>query len=215
MRLYSADHADLYISNERDALTSELIDGIPHSLILNNSNGERSILVAADKPVRPQIGAVPFSTELVVHRVNKAWALALENHYYVFPVHISLSFLYSTTLASALYLLLLRFLRRQYKSVVRLVDTVASGRSAQQRRESHTLLALNGSADEHPDAHACFLHISLVLRNQVPWDLTYHMSSYIDKLGTSRVSAASRRQKSSHCCATAFVMRPTRGMRST
>ena len=37
-----------------------------------------------------------------------------------------MSFLYSTTLASALYLLLLRFLARRYTAVVQLVDTVAS-----------------------------------------------------------------------------------------
>ena len=41
-------------------------------------------------------------------------------------VHVSLSFLYSTTLASALYLLMLRYLHRQYKEVVRLVDTVGT-----------------------------------------------------------------------------------------
>jgi hypothetical protein len=33
---------------------------------------------------------------------------------------------YSTTLASALYLLLLRYLNRNYRSVVQLVDTVSS-----------------------------------------------------------------------------------------
>ena len=33
---------------------------------------------------------------------------------------------YSTTLASALYLLLLRYLARQYKAVIQLVDTVSS-----------------------------------------------------------------------------------------
>ena len=41
-------------------------------------------------------------------------------------MHVSLSFLYSTTLASALYLLMLRYLHRQYKEVVRLVDTVGT-----------------------------------------------------------------------------------------
>ena len=59
-------------------------------------------------------------------RNDKLWYAAAENPYYVYPVHVSLSFLYSTTLASALYLLLLRYLNRQYKAVVQLIDTVAS-----------------------------------------------------------------------------------------
>jgi len=69
---------------------------------------------------------VPFSTELVLDRGDRKWFASLEHPYYMYPVHVSLSFLYSTTLASALYLLLLRYLHRQYKDVVRLVDTVGT-----------------------------------------------------------------------------------------
>ena len=69
---------------------------------------------------------MPFSTDLVLDRSNKTWFNTLEHPYYTYPVHVSLSFLYSTTLASALYLLLLRYLSRQYKAVVRLVDTVGT-----------------------------------------------------------------------------------------
>ena len=32
----------MFITNERDVLTDELLAGIPHSLLLSNSNGERS-----------------------------------------------------------------------------------------------------------------------------------------------------------------------------
>ena len=191
VRLYSVDHSDLYITNERDMLTNELLAGIPHSLILSNSNGERSVLVAADVPIRPSIRSVPFSTALVIQRNDKAWAAALDNPYYVYPVHISLSFLYSTTLASALYLLLLRYLHRQYKAVVRLVDTVATD-AMLTREERNTLMLLTatrrGSAhspDEHPDAHACLLQISLVMVDSpisLPWDLTTQMAAYINKL---------------------------------
>ena len=39
VRLYSVDHADLFITNERNSMTTELLAGIPHSLLLSNSNG--------------------------------------------------------------------------------------------------------------------------------------------------------------------------------
>ena len=44
----------------------------------------------------------PFSTELVLGRNDSDWYAALDQPYYIFPCHVSLSFLYSTTLASAL-----------------------------------------------------------------------------------------------------------------
>jgi hypothetical protein len=185
VRLYSIDHADLFITNERDELTDELLAGIPHSLLLSNSNGERSVLVAADMPIRPIIATVPFSTALVIDQGDAKWASALENPYYVYPVHISLSFLYSTTLASALYLLLLRYLHRQYKQVVRLIDTVSTDVSLT-REENNTLRLLTSrSPDEHPDSHACLLHISLVMVDapvELPWDLTTQMAAYISKI---------------------------------
>lgn len=116
MRLYSVDHADLYVTNERNE-TSAMLRGIPHSLLLSNSNGEMSVLVSAWPPCRPALQSVPFSTDLVLDRADKKWFQRLEHPYYMYPVHVSLSFLYSTTLASALYLLLLRYLHRQYKEV--------------------------------------------------------------------------------------------------
>ena len=104
VRLYSIDHADLFISNERNE-TSAMLEGIPHSLLLSNSNDELSVLVPAWPPCRPSIDSVPFSTELVLDRSNKKWYFQLEHPYYMYPVHVSLSFLYSSTLSSALYLL--------------------------------------------------------------------------------------------------------------
>ena len=118
VRLYSVDHADLYVTNERNE-TSAMLRGIPHSLLLSNSNGEMSVLVSAWPPCRPALQSVPFSTDLVLDRADKKWFQRLEHPYYMYPVHVSLSFLYSTTLASALYLLLLRYLHRQYKEASR------------------------------------------------------------------------------------------------
>ena len=186
VRLFSVDHADLFVTNERSAETTELLVGIPHSLLLSNSNGELSVLVPSVMPVRPKISIVAFSTELVLDRSDKKWEQALENPYYVYPVHVSLCFLSSTTLASALYLLLLRSLARQYHAVVQLVDTIASDTDLT-AEEANSLAFLNSSRnspDAHPNAHATRLKISLVMLDSPvspPWDLSQEMSAYVRK----------------------------------
>ena len=152
VRLFSVDHADLYITNERNQMTTELLAGMPHSLLLSNSNGEMSVLVPTVPPCRPNILMVPFSTELVLNRSDKSWYAAAENPYYVYPVHVSLSFLYSTTLASALYLMLLRYLNRQYKAVVQLIDTVASDTdlTLEENNSLQFMTSPKVSSDQHP-----------------------------------------------------------------
>lgn len=51
--------------------------------------------------------------------------LLITQRYYLYPVHISLSFMFTPTLASALYVMLLRFLHRDYNEVVRLGTCLA------------------------------------------------------------------------------------------
>ena len=70
VRLFSVDHADIFITNERNE-TSSLLEALPHSLMLSNSNDEMYVLVPAWPPCRPQIASVPFSTQLVFDRAEK------------------------------------------------------------------------------------------------------------------------------------------------
>lgn len=115
-RIYSLDHNNLFVSNSRSELTQNMMRGMPHALLLSTLNGELQILVPVLNPVRPRLGDCPFTTELVLQRTSIdphwAWLESLEARYYLYSVHISLSFVMSPTLASSLYLLLLRFLHR-------------------------------------------------------------------------------------------------------
>ncbi|KAJ1615866.1 hypothetical protein T492DRAFT_896684 [Pavlovales sp. CCMP2436] len=144
-------------------LALKLLGGIPHALLLEHgSTGE--LQVPAFFPVRPSIGNYPFSTELVLDRDQK-WLDEIDNPYYVYKIHVSLSFLSASTLASALYLLLLRFLHRDYEMVVSLVDTVSSD-TPMSKEEKAILSHLHSNRhdiDHHPDAHACRLKISFVM----------------------------------------------------
>lgn len=43
LRLYSVDHVDLYITNDRNSGDGEMLAGIPHSLLLSNIRGETQV----------------------------------------------------------------------------------------------------------------------------------------------------------------------------
>ena len=193
LRLYSLDHTALFVSNERSALTSRLISGLPHSLLLSNANGEVVILVPSLHPVRPAIGTAPFSTELVMDREDREWTAAVQdNRYHLYPVHVSLSFMFTPTLSSALYLLLLRFLHRDYAEVFRLSQSVGTDVELS-AEEAVIFSALGDVQDAHPDAHACRLRLSIVTADsplRPGWDVTHELSRYVTKL--SHVSAVCR-----------------------
>ena len=140
-RLYSIDHVNLFVTNKRSDLTTSLIRGIPHSLLLSDQNEEILILVPSIHPRRPFIGSAPFSTELVLDRTDKEWDDSLDTKYYIYPVHISLSFMFTPTLASALYLLLLRFFHRDYDQVFQLVNAIGTD-TAFSAEEDHIFTAL-------------------------------------------------------------------------
>ena len=57
LRLFSMDHANLFVSNDRDPRVTKLIAGIPHSLIMSTAQGEMSILVSVWKVARPRVGS--------------------------------------------------------------------------------------------------------------------------------------------------------------
>jgi len=82
-------------------------------VLLENSLGEASLLLPATaKPARLQMNPRrPFATALVLQRNDARWCgnLPAARHY-VYPVHLSRAFLAITSLASALYLLLMRLL---------------------------------------------------------------------------------------------------------
>ena len=123
----------------------------------------------------------------MLKRTDREWFDQLEHPYVTYPIHVSLSFLHSTTFASALYLVLLRFLARQYKQVVRLVDTIGtdSALTSEEQNICQSFMHTKNSPDMHPDATACRLKISVVMLDaplSLPWNLSVEMASYLFRL---------------------------------
>eukprot|EP00760_Papus_ankaliazontas_P003017 PhM_4_TR11378/c0_g1_i1/m.4426 len=197
-RLFSVDHADLFITNDHTELALQLIRGMPHCLLMANANKDITVLLPCIRTVRPRIGTAPFSTELVMDRASPegtVWRSNLETPYYLYPVHVSMSFLQAPTLSSALYLLLQRFQFRDYHAVTHLVDSIATDTDFSNNKEEVQIFrhlgALNG--DAHPDAHAVRAKISIVMMDSpvvMPWDLPEEVAKYITKL--AHVSATTQ-----------------------
>lgn len=180
-RLYSVDHVDLFISNERIPSYGKMLRGIPHSLIMSNVRGESQILVPVVPVSRPFIGDEPFSTFIVLDRSNMPPA----ERFFLYPIHVSFSFLMTKGVNSALYLMLLKLLHREYSEVFRLSDSIATDTAF----NTEGLLIYNNFAsandDRHPDAHACRLKVTLMTIDSgmdLPWDITLEAARYVAKL---------------------------------
>ena len=185
LRLFSLDHADLFVSTQYDPFSSKLMCSIPFSLLMSNLRGENQLLIPVLPPCRPRILTEPFSTEIVLDRANRKWNQSLSQHFYLYPVHVSLSFLMPKGLNSALYLLLLRLLNRDYDSAFRMCDSIATdSKLSPEGLQIFNALSYAGD-DLHPDAHAVRLKITLVTMESgapFPWDLTTELASYIAKV---------------------------------
>lgn len=185
LQLFSMDHAHLFVSNLRPNRIHSLIQGIPHSLILSDVNHNVSILVPALHVVRPKIQTASFSTELVVNRSNKSWYTKLDTKYYLYPVHVSLSFLFTPTLASALYLLSLRFLHCEYESVFQLANSI--GTDIEFTPEEEQNFNLLNFPDARPEAAACLSKVGLLVADSpvnLCWFLPKETASMIRNYNT-------------------------------
>ena len=185
-RLYSLDHAGLFISNYRCEMTESLLTGIPHSLILENVDHELFVLTpGAALPIRPSIIEDRFPTDVVFDRCNQQWLNNLDVRHYLYPIHQSKTFLFTPTLASALYLMLLRFFNRQYDKVCELAPScVTDAKLTAEEKQIFAQLEYVKN-DFHADAHAARLKIYLsTLDTEMicPWDVTSEMEYYLSKI---------------------------------
>ena len=128
LRLCCVEHAGLYVSMHTDARTDLLLNCLPHSLLLENAQGEHHALVSATAlPLRPSLKAATFSTKVVLDRSNAQWLRNVGNApAYLYPLHVGLLCLGTPTFAAGLYLLLLRFLAGEYAAVFRSASCTVS-----------------------------------------------------------------------------------------
>lgn len=191
-RLYSLDHAGLFVTDRRTESLLELMRGIPQSVVLENKHRELFLMVPNVSVHRPKIRSVPFASDLVLSRPQD-WADTTSTRFYLYAVHPSGAFLETPSLSSAFYLVLLRLMHRDYEIVSRLLSACSSDIELQ-REEAWVFDMLGRTAeDKHPDAHALRMRLALVAfesGHEVPYDVSADYAEYISKL--SHVSAVCR-----------------------
>ncbi|UKK01646.2 hypothetical protein MACK_002464 [Theileria orientalis] len=165
-------------------LTSRLIRGLENSLLLSDDDGELYILVSTVRCPMRVYPNVPQSSvaaqtiynyllglgwpELVYDGHNTNWLNNLDSRHYLYKVHTSRCFLFVPTSSSLLYLLMCRFLDRQYEQVCRL----SSNMIFDQVQNDESILywsiisRIDSNTDTHPDAYASRLHILLAANKQ-------------------------------------------------
>eukprot|EP00730_Choanoeca_flexa_P016716 TRINITY_DN795_c0_g1_i2.p1 TRINITY_DN795_c0_g1~~TRINITY_DN795_c0_g1_i2.p1 ORF type:complete len:147 (+),score=7.95 TRINITY_DN795_c0_g1_i2:442-882(+) len=111
----------------RDARLVDLVRGIPFSLLLSNDHGEIQILVANQPFYQRQCAAQPFNRELIPSFALGSQFVGCEALYFLYQVHVSLSFVVPPTLAASIYLSALRFYHQDYDVAFRLMDSFSSG----------------------------------------------------------------------------------------
>ncbi|CAL1133950.1 unnamed protein product, partial [Cladocopium goreaui] len=195
-RLVSADFGNLSVLLAPvPEQVAKLLTGIPHAVILCDEMQSLHVLVPQYMPLRPNIKGRPFTTEIVFERLGKwgrNWTSKAKVTYFKYEVHVSKGFLIAPSFSSAMYLLLLRFLARDYEGVSSLVHAV--GTDAELNEEEAQILKVLGLVeDAHPDALACRCLVTLaVLRSgcPLPWDFRQEFAWYVSKI--SHISARSR-----------------------
>jgi len=187
IRVYSKDHSDLFITDYRDERVDALSTGIPHCLIMENASRELYFLVPNCPVHRPFIGRCPLSTELKLDHRDPEWLDGMASRFFLYPVHNSHTFLVTPTLSSAMYLILLRMMSRQYELAFRVVQSCEADRKLAPDEAWIFRQLRNANRDKHPNAHAVRLKFSLVvmycgMNIEELWELQSEFKEYILKL---------------------------------
>jgi len=174
IRLECEEHAGLFLAQRRNPALEGLLAGLPHALLLEARDGALSVLLPAGAIPRPAAYATDHAnaastglgSDLVIDRWNSQWVENIgSTRHYVYPVHPSHSVISATTLASALYLSILRFVGRSYLDVLRLAELcVSEALPSPEEAQLWDALAHAASLDPSPDATAVRVKLALMVQ---------------------------------------------------
>jgi hypothetical protein len=223
-RLYSNDHDGLYISTATESreIAEKLLGSISHFIVLQNSDNDLFVLMpGCALPRRLNTDGTALSVQVLLDRRNKEWIdnlgevrcylypvhnskgtrfVSLADHfsirsYLIFPFFLILAFLFTPSLASSMYLMVMYFITGSYREVFRMVESCVSEELSAEELQIFNQLEFLGN-DFHPDAHACRLKLSAVTVGlggdsmKCPWSIQGEMKEYV--LKHAYVSAACR-----------------------
>ena len=186
-RFYSIDHDDLFLTqNLNNKRILNFTQSLIHGMILQNENQQFFLIVPNDGLNSVSIRSCPFSTILIADKEITSWKQENKSSsYYLYPIHPSGSFLMFSSMASALYMCMLRFLRRDYIEACNYLDHCSPDSEFNDEEKWILSHIKNTLQDYHPDAHACRLQIAILCLEHSPksihWNVEEDLSSYLQK----------------------------------
>ena len=160
------EQTGMYLTGYDDSLRfANLLEGLPRAVLLTNADNEYFVLLPAiAKPVLTKsLGSGPATYNMVMSMTNKQWlANTGEAAYFTYPIHYSGCFMSSRSIASSLYLLVLRLMSRNYRDAFRLIEScVCDNVLTPQEKQIYDVIGTIKD-DFHPDVHACRLKLYFV-----------------------------------------------------
>ena len=126
---HAPNSQDCVISNHRPPELVTLLQGLPNALLLQQKDsGQHFVLVPAGaKPSRPRIPGAPWASLVLLQRSDPRWIANLGTvRHYLYPVHLSGTFLSASSFVSAIYMLAMRWMSRRYEKVFPMIDACLS-----------------------------------------------------------------------------------------
>jgi hypothetical protein len=160
------EQTGMFLTGYDDSLRfADMLAGLPRAVLLSNADNEYFVLLPAiAKPVLTRaVGSGPATYNMVMSMTNKAWlAKTGETAYFTYPIHSSGCFMSSRSIASSLYLLVLRLMSRNYRDAFRLIEScVCDSVLTPQEKQIYDVIGTIKD-DFHPDVHACRLKLYFV-----------------------------------------------------
>lgn len=129
-RLYSNDHDGLYISLSTEArqVAEKLLGNIAHFIVLRNEDNDLFVLLpGCALPRRLHVDGNHLSLQILLDRRNQEWIDNMSDiKCYLYPIHTSRAFLFTPSLASSMYLMLLYFITGSYGDVFKMIESCVS-----------------------------------------------------------------------------------------
>ena len=194
VQLHSREHPGFFLGWMKSERHRALLRGLPHALLLLNEAGEAHVLLSAMcKPCRLTDPADPLQTQLLLARHSRGWADGLTGvRHYLYAMHRSGAYLTPPSLAARIYLLLLRWLARDFEGVYQMCACCASDSPLTAEEAQLWALLADFDDDMEPEAHACRLKLWLATRTcpelACPWQPAEQLQRYAAKLRFIRPS---------------------------
>jgi ankyrin repeat protein/thiol-disulfide isomerase/thioredoxin len=192
--LVSDELPGFYVADQDlPAAAKQLLEGVPQVLILSSLQQEWCALVPNTMVTRPNVKPRPFSTELVFDADHQQWKKNAQVPYFTYRLHQSGLSLVPEGLSSALYLLVLKLLHRDYARACSMVAGISTDAALSKQENQIIQLLKQTTRDNHPDAVACRVKVELALADcpvHLPWDIRVEAGRYFEML--RHVSATCR-----------------------